>query len=131
MSEVDFRRLVESSLDVIVQVSPQGIIQYTSPSSLAVLGWAPEEMVGQPPRKFVHPDDYQVVASAMDTLFQKQAEDARTVVRNIRRDGSIGWVETTARVMRDPQAGEDTPTVLILRDVTERKELEVLISAEI
>jgi PAS domain S-box-containing protein len=50
-------RIVETSLDLILVVDRQGNFKQVSPSSLAILGYRPEEMLGRNAVSFLFPDD--------------------------------------------------------------------------
>ena len=56
-SEAYFRALIENSLDLIVVLDKAGITRFQSPSSERILGFRPEELVGQSVFAFVRPDD--------------------------------------------------------------------------
>ena len=56
-SEERFRSLVQNASDVITVVDAEGTIRYVSPAVRRVLGYEPEEMVGESALAFGHPDD--------------------------------------------------------------------------
>jgi diguanylate cyclase (GGDEF)-like protein/PAS domain S-box-containing protein len=51
------RRLFETSLDLILVTDRTGTFRRVSPSSLATLGYLPEEMIGHNGAEFIYPDD--------------------------------------------------------------------------
>lgn len=51
------RRLFETSLDLILVTDPKGIFTRVSPSSLAILGYRPDEMIGRSGAEFILPKD--------------------------------------------------------------------------
>jgi PAS domain S-box-containing protein len=51
------RRIFESSQDLIMVTDPKGILVQVSPSSEAILGYLPEEMIGHSAIDFIHGDD--------------------------------------------------------------------------
>src|SRR5207244_10025356 len=51
------RRIFETSLDLILVVDREGQFVQVSPSSAAILGYQPEEMIGRNAAKFIYPDD--------------------------------------------------------------------------
>jgi PAS domain-containing protein len=53
--EAYFRSLIENASDLISVVDQTGQIQYQSPSSLAILGYSPEERVGRSMFELLHP----------------------------------------------------------------------------
>ena len=56
-SETRFRRIMTNLLDFVAQVTTEGIYEYVSPSSLALLGYSPDQMLGTSIFSIVHPDD--------------------------------------------------------------------------
>ncbi len=55
--ETYFRRLTESSLDLITILGPDGVIRYESSSIEQTLGYKPSEYTGKNAFSFVHPED--------------------------------------------------------------------------
>jgi len=51
------RRLFETSLDLILVTDRTGIFRRVSPSSLATIGYRPDEMIGQSGEEFIYPED--------------------------------------------------------------------------
>ena len=125
----DFKVLTENSGDVIMRLGPGGFPTYVSPSSLRVLGWTPEEMIGHGPEAFIHPDDVPLLAAAKVALRDSDGGDSRLTFRIRKRDESWLWVEENVRIVLDPVTGTPGDTVLTLRDVSERKALEDQLSA--
>ena len=58
-------RLFETSLDLIIITDRQGILQRVSPSSMDLLGYAPEEMIGRSAAEFVEIDDLERTCAEM------------------------------------------------------------------
>jgi PAS domain S-box-containing protein len=51
------RRIFETSQDLILVTDPKGVLVQVSPSSQAILGYSPEEMIGHSAIDFIHGDD--------------------------------------------------------------------------
>jgi diguanylate cyclase (GGDEF)-like protein/PAS domain S-box-containing protein len=51
------RRLFETSLDLILVTDRKGILARVSPSSLATVGYRPDEMIGRSGAEFIYPED--------------------------------------------------------------------------
>jgi PAS domain-containing protein len=54
-SEAKWRSLIQNSSDLITILSNDGIILYVSPSIERLLGYSPDELVGQPVLKYIAP----------------------------------------------------------------------------
>jgi PAS domain S-box-containing protein len=97
---------------------PDGTLSFISPSSLALLGFKPEEMVGRNRLEFYHPEDTQ----DMDKLDGFLKND--TYVRRLRhKEGHYLWFETSFHIIRDAN-NEMTRIMGIGRNVTSRKQSE-------
>jgi PAS domain S-box-containing protein len=59
------QRLFETSLDLILVVDRRGNFIRVSPSAQAVIGYAPEEMVGRSAAEFLHPPDLEPTRAEM------------------------------------------------------------------
>ncbi|MGD0730012.1 MAG: sensor domain-containing diguanylate cyclase [Terracidiphilus sp.] len=124
VEDTDFQQLAEYSADVICRAGVDMKWRYVSPSSLAVLGWTPEEMMGMEAFALVHPDDLAGLNEIATRNFASDSEPERTAARMRKKDGTLVWIEFTARVVRDPVTGEPEEAVVTMRDVSERKMLE-------
>jgi PAS domain S-box-containing protein len=59
------QRIFDTSLDLILVVDRKGDFLRVSPSSLAILGYQPDEMIGRSAKEFVHADDLDDTRSNM------------------------------------------------------------------
>ena len=122
-SEERFRSVVENASDLITVMTPEGVIEYESPSLERLLGWRPEELIGKSIMDYLHPDDG---ARLTDAIAKRLAEPATVnppVEFRVRaRDGSWRVLAATSRVSRS-ETGAVT-LVATSRDVTERRALE-------
>jgi PAS domain S-box-containing protein len=59
------QRIFDTSLDLILVVDKHGNFLRVSPSSYAILGYAPEEMIGHSGTEFVYPDDLESTRGEM------------------------------------------------------------------
>jgi PAS domain S-box-containing protein len=118
-SEALYRKLAERTSDVIARTDSSGRCIYISPSCRDVLGYEPEELVGN--RNFVelaHPDDRPCHEQALARLVQQRARaDADRRRRFRRKDGSYVWLETIANLERDKE-GRIVEVQSWSRDVT-------------
>ena len=120
-SEERFRGLIENATDLIAVVDAAGCIDYLSPSAQRLLGYAPDELMGQSITAFVHPDDMGIAHAGMARALANTP--AGTIEYRIRhRDGRWRTFQSIGRLM--PEHGGRTLIVVNSRDVTETRELE-------
>ncbi len=122
-NQTDFQRLAENSADVILLVGADMRARYVSPSSREILGWEPDELVGKLPKEIYLPEDLPIVESAAATLYSREISTAVPTARIRCKDGTIKWCESHARLLNDSPS-EFGDVVVVIRDVTERVELE-------
>jgi diguanylate cyclase (GGDEF)-like protein/PAS domain S-box-containing protein len=121
--EANFRVLAEGSSDMVTRVGPDERISYASPSSVRVVGWNPDQLVGTRSLVGINPEDLPRVEEAIAALRRGETEEARVTHRTRHREKSEIWVESTVRVTRSV-FGEVDGVVVITRDVTLQKNLE-------
>lgn len=110
------RQLIESSQDILVEMTREGRILYISANVERVLGFAPEELVGTMVFDRIHPDDLPQV------LAQMPLPEGWATCRFRLKDDSWRWLETSGR---DFTLSDGTVhAALIVRDVTRNKQTE-------
>lgn len=62
-SEKRFRSLIENASDIITILDAGGVIRYGSPAIERVLGYKPEDLIGEYLFKYIHPDDVPYVSA--------------------------------------------------------------------
>ncbi len=121
--EEHFRLLAENSTDMISRHDLAGVYRYVSPACRALLGYEPEEMLGQPAQQFIHPADLARIEQSRRRVIDLPAADT-TVFRLRRKDGAYTWVEASSRVVRDEASGELIEIQVSTRDISDRKRAE-------
>ncbi|TKX73913.1 PAS domain S-box protein [Halorubrum sp. GN11_10-6_MGM] len=117
-----YRALVEEVNDLATVVDTDGTIRYVSPAVTRILGYEPDELVGHEGYEFVHPDDRERNAEAVEAVLSNPSEPETVEVRFKDADGSWCWIEATMRNRLDD--GLIDGILLSSRDITERKEHE-------
>ncbi len=121
-SEKRFRALIEHSTDAISLLDAAGTVQYTSPATTRILGYAIDEFVGQSAFELLHPDDALRGAETFTQWLQQLGSSATAQFRFRHKDGSWRWVEATgSNLLAEPGVQS---IVVNYRDVTERKQRE-------
>ena len=118
-----YRTLVEEVNDLATVVDTNGTITYVSPAVTRILGYDPDELIGHEGYEFVHPDDRERNAEAVETVLSNPSESETVEVRFQHTDGSWRWIEATMRNRLDD--GLIGGILLSSRDITERKEYEI------
>ena len=121
-----FRLLAENATDMIVLLDLDGTRTYVSPACRTLLGYEPEQLTGVSTFVFVHPDDIAEVREQMRAVSAGEGS-RRGLNRIIRADGGIAWVESSLRLVRDPETHAPREIVSVVRDVTEHKQHEARI----
>jgi PAS domain S-box-containing protein len=118
-SERYHRALIDQALDIITIIDADAVMRYLSPSVERVLGYRPEELVGQRAFELIHPDDLEAVLKIfMEGVATPGA--LRTLEYRFRhKDGSWRHLEGVGRnLLDDPLIHA---VVVNVRDATERK----------
>lgn len=123
-SEEKFRLLAENATDLVATLTLDGVIRYASPSARTLLGYAPEELIGQPVDAFVHPDDLSIVTTSFKTVIEQPDKTYTVTHRRRHQDGRYIWFETTIRAIRDPKSEQVLELQSASRDITQRKDDE-------
>jgi len=127
-SEAEFRMLAEHASDMVSRIGPDGLRRYASPAARRLLGIEPEALVGRHPDENIDPEDRPEFDALVASLGQGQ-EQAGLTYRARRADGTRIWIESTLRLVRDPQTGEPAGYVGISRDVTASRAMEEKMAA--
>ena len=120
-SELKFRRLVESSNDLVMLTGPDGKVTYLSPACRKVLGYEPKKLLGTRPRIF-HPGDKARVDSALAGALRGKGGEGLQY-RVITPGGGVKWVSHSwSPIML---GGKLQMIASIVRDITGRKNAEM------
>jgi diguanylate cyclase (GGDEF)-like protein/PAS domain S-box-containing protein len=82
------RRLFETSLDLILVTDRKGILGRVSPSSLATIGYRPDEMIGHCATEFIYPEDLEGTRREMQ-LARKGQHTRNFETRYVHKSGRI------------------------------------------
>lgn len=76
-----YRTIVEESNDIATIIDTDGTMTYVSPAVTRVLGYDPEELVGNTGYEYVHPDDREKNAEAVEAVLETPDEPQTVEVR--------------------------------------------------
>jgi PAS domain S-box-containing protein len=96
------RRIFETSQDLILVSDPKGVLVQVSPSSQAILGYLPEEMIGHSAIDFIHGDDLDSTREEMRAA--RRGRHTRNFdARYVHKDGrsvTLSWMGTWSEPVR-------------------------------
>lgn len=121
-SEQRFRALVEMSSDMTLIMDGQGVILFSSPSVVSILGYETTYLVGKSTFDIVHHDDRITAHSALRDTVANPGAVRRAELRVRHRDGSWRMLEAVGRAHMDSSAIHGV--VVNCRDITDRKAAE-------
>ena len=128
-----YRLITENTLDLICEVSQQGLYTYASPNHQEILGYAPWELLGQNFASLIHADDVDEVVEKFSHCIVALFPFVCTF-RLRHQDGSWRWVEVSAKPLEPSPGPNSAPykgqAVFVYRDVTERRETRRALATE-
>jgi diguanylate cyclase (GGDEF)-like protein/PAS domain S-box-containing protein len=121
-SERRFRSLVQNASDVIAVTDEGGTLLYVSPAIRAVLGYAPDDLIGTFAFDFLHPEDTPTAQRFLLDVLTDRRGTRRIEVRARHANGSVRRLTINGtNMLRDASVGG---VVINIRDVTDRTSLE-------
>jgi len=88
----------------------------------AMLGYAPEELVGKSARDLIPEEDAAETTEARERLLEGRLDSVTSERRYVRRDGSQIWTSRTLSLARGPD-GAPLYFISVAEDITDRKEV--------
>ncbi|MBS3817107.1 MAG: PAS domain S-box protein, partial [Candidatus Thermoplasmatota archaeon] len=116
-SREKYRLLTEEVNDLIVLVNLEGEFQFVNEAHKRLLGYDPEELIGNNSLELIHPDDRDRVKEQFMRGIKKGHAEGEARVST--KDGSYKWIESHGRFMPDEEQ-----VLIVNRDITERKKRE-------
>lgn len=116
--------LAEYSTDMIAQVSKDGIYTYVSPSAAELFSRPIDLVLGKSIYEFVYPEDRPLLYEASQPMLNGETETMKVILRAIKGDGALCWVEVCSRFIGDPSQGAARDSAVFIRNIDERKMLE-------
>ncbi|NQW24603.1 MAG: PAS domain S-box protein [SAR202 cluster bacterium] len=120
-----FRALIETALDVMAVLNVDGTFRYLSPSIQRVLGYLPEDLIGQNAFALMHEDDAPAQLEGFNDVVSEPGRTTVGAYRSFRfrhKDGR--WIVLEAVSSKLPDGPEPTGIVVNARDITERTQAE-------
>jgi len=121
-SEERYRLLAENINDLVCLHHPDGRYLYVSPSCEALLGYRYDEMLGQDPYSFFHPDDCDRIRQQVHIRAMK-GQIIPIIYRMRQKSGDYIWFETLTKPITDAR-GQIVQLQTTSRDVTKRVQVQ-------
>lgn len=121
-SEQRFRALVQNSSDIITILDSHGIIRYESPSITRILGYEPDDLVGDNAFDYVHPEDRQQTQAMFLAALQTPGAEVEIQLRFRHANGHWVYLESIGRNWQDDP--KINGFVVNSRDVSDRRAQE-------
>ena len=123
-SEARYRLLADNITDLVVRMNAEGEYLYVSPSSHALTGYEPAELLGQLRDDFIHPDDVLAIEETAQQAVEQRRDALHIAIRFRHKQGHYIWMETNSRLIYAPATKEIVEVITTSRDITERKQAE-------
>ena len=121
-SEERYRVLAENINDLVCLHHPDGRYLYVSPSCEALLGYRYDEMIGQNPYTFFHPDDHDRIRQEAHAAVIA-GKSVPITYRMRQKSGNYIWFETLTNPIMDA-AGQVIQLQTTSRDVSDRIQVQ-------
>jgi PAS domain S-box-containing protein len=113
---------IEHSSDIITVLDEAGRIQYQSPSLERIVGYEPNELIGDSAAEYIHPDDRaRVMGRFFEVIDQEDTVVEEITYRFKHADGVWVWLESSAVNKSSSVAGG---YIINSREISERKNKE-------
>ncbi|HRK70234.1 MAG TPA: PAS domain-containing protein [Micropepsaceae bacterium] len=116
------RIITENSGDVFCRVDLDRRITYASPSTLPLMGYKPDEFIGQS-LEFVHPDDRDAILGEVQRV-ERGEKPLPVRYRLQHKDGFWIWLELLCNPIRDRATGAVREFAIVVRDARVQQEAE-------
>ena len=122
-SEERFRGTFENAAVGIAHEDLTGRFLRFNKKFCAILGYAPEELVGKTVAEVTYPEDLAADLAKFDALRRGETANYTLEKRFIRKDGAIVWAHVTISVQVEA-TGKPAYWSKIIQDISERKRLD-------
>lgn len=123
-AEAELRLLstaLESAVEGISRLDPQGRYLMVNPAYASMVGYAPEEMIGMNWQGTVHPDDREKMLAAYHQM--QQTGKVEVEARGIRKDGSE-FDKQLVMISAFNPCGEFIGHYCFMKDISDRREID-------
>lgn len=98
LTSEEYREIANLPTHIIAIIKPDGTFYKVNEEANPLLGWEPEEAIGEPMAKFIHPDDLDEALGMVGGLFlgtRALVTDFR--IRCLHKEGGYRWISWTIK----------------------------------
>ena len=127
-SEEKYRVIFDKVANLILSVDRKGAIIDCNNHVKQMLGYAPEEVIGQDMAKFIHPDYRAAAHQALQSILSR-GYSHNNEYKLIRKDGAEVYINANSTAVKDDY-GVFNRTLTVVSDITEQKQAQELLQAK-
>ncbi|TSK05849.1 MAG: PAS domain S-box protein [Geobacter sp.] len=120
-SEERFRNTFEQAAVGICHIALSDILIRINSRFCDILGYGQDELMGWTLEQTIHPEDRTADQSHLSRLINREIDNYSIEIRQIRKDGSLVWVNLTKSLVCAP-GGEPKYLIGVVEDVTAKRE---------
>ncbi|MBU5615017.1 PAS domain-containing hybrid sensor histidine kinase/response regulator [Geomonas azotofigens] len=124
-SEERFRNTFEQAAVGICHIALSDILIRINRRFCDILGYSQEELLGWTLEQTIHPDDRTAEQGQLSRLVNREIDNYSIEMRQLRKDGSVVWVNLTKSLVCGPK-GEPKYLIGVIEDVTAKREAQEL-----
>ncbi len=125
-SEEKYKSLINSINDVIFQTDLKGKIKFVSPQIKVLFGYEAEELFNKNIVDFIHPKDIPNILKKIEGIIQNRKGDISLEFLARHKSGDYLTISSRGGYM----PGKVPSLITVLRDITEKKKMEKLVSKQ-
>jgi len=122
-SEKKYRTILENMTDGYFEVDLAGNLTFFNNSMCEIIGYPRDKMMGMNNRKYMDKENARKVYQTFNKIYVTSKPAKGLDWEITRKDGTKGFVEASTSLVRNAQ-GEPTGFRGVVRDITERKQME-------
>lgn len=118
-----YRLLADNTVDLVCLHNLDTTFEYISPSIVKLMGYTSEELIGELPMNFVHPNDLLLIQNSYGSFItEEEDENAHVEARFRNKKGDYVWFEIKATIVK--QNGKPISFQTSARNITQQKEVQ-------
>jgi PAS domain S-box-containing protein len=118
-----YRLLADNTVDLVCLHNLDTTFEYVSPSIVKLMGYTSEELIGELPMNFVHPNDLILIQNSFGSFIsEEEDENAHVEARFRNKKGDYVWFEIKATIVKEN--GKPISFQTSARNITQQKEVQ-------